>query len=77
MLMSQFLLVVAHLHQELIICTRYTLYYQLLEQKKLFEIMQTLCLVHIMLTQLLNAERVNSVWGVYMENGLKNDKNYF
>ena len=52
--------------------------YQLLEQKKLFETMQTLSLVHIMLTQLQNAERVNSVWDVRMEHGLKDDnKNHF
>ena len=59
------MLVVAHLHQELIICIRY---YQLPEQQKTF--MQTLCLVHIMLTQLQNAERVNSVWDVYVEHSL-------
>ena len=35
--------------------------------------MQTLCLVHIILTQLQNAERVNSVWDVYREHGLKTD----
>jgi len=35
--------------------------------------MQTLCLVYIMLTQLQNAERVSSVWDVYMNQSLKDD----
>ena len=40
--------------------------------------MQTLYLVHVMLTQLQNAERINSVWDAYMEHCLKDDnKNHF
>ena len=44
-----------------------------LEQQKLFKITQTLRLVHIILTQLQNAKRVNSVWDAYMEDSLKDD----
>jgi len=59
-------MVVAHvLHQELIVI--YKILSNLgfiLEQQKPFEITQTLCLVHIMLIQLQNAERINSVWDI-------------
>ena len=50
----------------------------ILEQQKLFEIMQTLCLVHIMLAQLQNAEGVNSAWDVHIKQSLKDDnENHF
>ena len=45
----------------------------ILEQQKLFEIMQTLYLVHIMLIQLQDAEGVNSAWDVHMKQSLKDD----